>query len=76
MVSKFSPGDYVKYLGKLYLVKTVVLANPNISIDPFIYGLIPAEKPNTFNQLTVRESLLTKADPPVSNKTKKVLYGN
>lgn len=76
MDSKFSPGDYVTYEGKLYLVKTVVLMNPNILIDPFVCGLVPVEKPNSFTQLTVREGLLEKAVPPLSDKTRKVLYGD
>lgn len=76
MDSKFSPGDYVKFENKIFLVKTVVLLNPNIPSDPFVCGLVPAEKPNSFKQLLVREGLLAKAEPPLSQEQVKVLYGD
>lgn len=76
MVSKYSPGDIVVFEHQIYLVKTVALMNPNILFDPFVCGLVPIEKPNSFRQLLVREALLTRCTKEQSEKALKVLYGN
>lgn len=74
MDSRFNIGDFVMYKGKVYIVKSVVLMNPNIINDPFVCGLVSADKPNDFNQLMVREGLLKKVD--YKGKAAKVLYGD
>lgn len=62
MDSKFSPGDYVLYKGKVYIVESVALMNPSIPNDPFVCVLRKVKKGNSSSKLLVREGLLKLAD--------------
>lgn len=62
MDSKFSPGDVVKYKNSIFLVKSVLYMNPSVPTDPFVYGLVSTEKSNNYQQLLVRESLLSRLE--------------
>lgn len=75
MVSKFAPGDCVIWENDIYVVKTVSFTDSGMLHDPFIYGLVPLNKPNNFKQLLVREGLLNKYVSKESEKIAKVLYG-
>lgn len=79
MDSKFIPGDYVKYQNDVYLVKTVILMNPSVVTDPFVCGLVPVFRSSNMSyweQLLVRESLLHKVEPPINEKSARMLYEN
>ena len=76
MASLFEPGDYVLWENRIYLVKTIICMNPNITNDPYVCGLVSPDKPNSFTLLLVREKLLKKVYTKGSGKALKVLYGN
>lgn len=75
MVSKFNPGDFVKYDDDIYLVKKVVFMNPDMPEDPFIYGIVSVRKLSSYSQLLVRQGLLSPVDPKVREELLEVLYG-
>lgn len=73
MDSKFVPGDYVKYENDIYLVKSVLLMNPDFE-NPFVCGLIPIKNAYNLQQMLVMESLLEKVYPPFNEKLSKAMY--
>jgi hypothetical protein len=76
MVSRFNIGDLVFYNGRLYIIRTIHLLNPQIPSDPFVCGLtLKGDKTAYPKQLFVREGLLSKDNPEASMKAIKVLYG-
>lgn len=60
MVSRFNVGDLVKFDNRVYIIKYIILMNPEIKDDCFVCGLVPVEKPNKIEQLLVREKLLVR----------------